>query len=102
MDNWHALDAVLQSPTYEFLGSVAVTKVSLFVPDQSEIVWGDDYPVSETSDETFKDELKTLLPRTCERRMLCWRFPLTSIRFMQLLPQVEVEAGYLPRCISAT
>ena len=102
LDDWRSLDDVLQSPTYEFLGRVAVKKVSLTVPDQSEIVWGDYYPLSNTSDETFKDELKTLLPRTCERRILWWRTPLTSTQFMQLLPQVEVEAGYIPRCVSAT
>ena len=85
-DNWRSLDDVLQSPTYEFLGCVAVGKVSLIVPDQSEIVWGDHYPVPEVSDEIFKDELKTLLPRTCERGLLLWWNPYGSRLLTELLP----------------
>ena len=85
-DDWRSLDDVLQSPAYEFLRGVAVWKVSLDVPRQSQIVWGDNYPGSVASDEIFKDELKTLLPRTCERRIVWWLTPFASRRFTQLLP----------------
>ena len=86
VDDWRSLDDVLQSPTYEFLGGVEVWKVSLTVPDQSEIVWGNYYPVSETSDEIFKDKLKALLPRTYERRLLWWWNPFDSRPLTKLQP----------------
>ena len=86
VDNWRSLDGALQSTTYKFLRRVIFMKASLIVPDQSEIVWGDYYPVSEVSDETFKDKLKTLLPRTCKRRILWWWSSYDSRLPTKLLP----------------
>ena len=86
VDNWRSLDSALQSPAYEFLGRVVVWKVSLIVPDQSEIVWGDNHPFFETSDKAFNDKLKTLLPRTCERGLLWWWNPDDSREATQLHP----------------
>ena len=85
-DDWRSLDDVLQSPAYEFLGRVTIRKISLTVPEQSQIVWGDYYPISTTSDKAFKDKLKTLLPRTCERRLLWWWHPYDSTQYTQLQP----------------
>ena len=85
-DNWRSLDDVLQSPAYEFLGAVLVRKLSLIILEQTQIVWGDYYPFSESSDEISRDELKALLPRTYERRILWWWTPLASRRLTQLLP----------------
>ena len=86
MGNWRSLDDVLQSPAYEFFAYVAVAKVSLVVPEQSQIVWGDNYPISATNAKNFKDELKALLPRTRARRILWWWTSFAPIQSTQLLP----------------
>ena len=86
VDNWRSLDDVLQHSAYEFLKTVTISKVSLDVPKQNQIVWGNNYPVSATCDEIFKDRLKTMLSRTCERRILWWRNPYDSSQLAQPLP----------------
>lgn len=69
VDDWRNLDDVLQTPAYEFLGHVTVMQISLAVPEQSQIVWGDHYDFK-MSDHVLKDELRTLLPRAYRRRLL--------------------------------
>ena len=70
--DWFILDYILQTPAYTFLNNVAVRKSSLTVPEHSQIVWGDYYTLSDTSDESFGDVLGALLPRTHRRQLLWW------------------------------
>ena len=75
-DDWRSLDAVLQTPVYKLLGRVTIGQLSKIIPEKSEMVWGNIYPSSKVSNQVFKEELKTLLPRTYERRLLWWWHPL--------------------------
>lgn len=72
VDIWRDLDSALQAPTYEFLGCVFFGQLSMIIPEESQMVWGNNYSYSTTASQAFKNDLETLLPQTYRRRLLWW------------------------------
>ena len=71
-EDWRGLDDVLQLPAYRYLRIVSISQLSRIIPEKTEIVWGNTYPISKVVDQTFKNKLKALLPQTYKRRLLAW------------------------------
>ena len=72
-DDWRSLDDMVQTPAYKFLERVTTSEAAKIIPEKSEIVWGNAYPSSGVSNQTFMEELKTLLPKTYKWRLPWWR-----------------------------